>query len=279
MMTPGIAALGLLALAPAGTTSEAEIALTRAVAVIQAADFRGDRDTLARAAAALEKGSEPSLAAFRHYWRGFAYWRRAMNGFNETPTPDDLRQDLDRAVESFEAALNERPAWVEARVGLAGALGNALFLAGNDPESRERIRARYVPVARELGQWASANPRALWLQGGSQLAAPPPYGGDASKAAATYAKALAIAREEASGSSVAPWEPRWGRAELLMSLAYLYSHSALEDRRIAEAYAAGALAVAPEWHYVKDVLMPQIERLPPRREEATVPGPCAGQAR
>jgi hypothetical protein len=46
-----------------------------------------------------------------------------------------------------------------------------------------------------------------------------------------------------------------------MSLAYLYSHSALENRDLALAYAQGALVAAPHWHYVADILLPQIRDL------------------
>jgi hypothetical protein len=46
-----------------------------------------------------------------------------------------------------------------------------------------------------------------------------------------------------------------------MSLAYLHSHSALQDPDRALAYARAALAMVPRWHYVSEVLMPQIEAL------------------
>jgi hypothetical protein len=43
---------------------------------------------------------------------------------------------------------------------------------------------------------------------------------------------------------------------------YAYTHSTLMNRDLALAYAEGALVAAPEWHYVRDVLRPQIEALP-----------------
>jgi hypothetical protein len=47
-----------------------------------------------------------------------------------------------------------------------------------------------------------------------------------------------------------------------MDLAWLYSHAPDKDRRAALAYARGAVVAVPEWHYVRDVLIPQIEALP-----------------
>ena len=58
-------------------------------------------------------------------------------------------------------------------------------------------------------------------------------------------------------------EPRWGGPENLMNLAYLYSHATTTDRRTALAYAQGALTAVPSWHYVRDVLVPQIEAMGP----------------
>jgi hypothetical protein len=47
-----------------------------------------------------------------------------------------------------------------------------------------------------------------------------------------------------------------------MNLAYLYAHSDLANRDLAIAYAEGALVAAPEWHYVRDILRPQILQVP-----------------
>jgi hypothetical protein len=46
-----------------------------------------------------------------------------------------------------------------------------------------------------------------------------------------------------------------------MSLAYLHA-TATRNRALARAYAEGALALVPEWHYVRDILLPQIDALP-----------------
>ena len=82
------------------------------------------------------------------------------------------------------------------------------------------------------------------------------------KAAATFHQGLEAARREArAGAGKPSYAPSWGAAENLMSLAYLYSHTSLENRDAALAYAEGALAAAPEWHYVADVLVPQIRDL------------------
>ena len=63
------------------------------VAQIQHADYAGDR-------AAMQKGyddlkpflEDKELASRIRYWRGFAQWRRAINGFNDSVDPKELEQ-------------------------------------------------------------------------------------------------------------------------------------------------------------------------------------------
>jgi hypothetical protein len=230
---------------------------------VLSADYRADRAELARLDAELARLREGALSEYRDYWRGFAAWRRAINGFNATPTPDDLATDLEGAVERFRSALAKRPDWIEARLAMVGCWGNLLYLAGKDEARRKAILEEALPSFRWLMQNAGDNPRALWIKGGMEMSAPPPTGGDFVKAAATLEHGLACAwREELSGGGAPAWEPRWGGPENLMDLAYLFSHSPKPDRGVALAYARGAVTAVPEWHYVRDVLIPQIEALP-----------------
>ncbi len=229
---------------------------------VLAADYRGDRAELARLDLELGRLPDGDLSEYRDYWRGFARWRRAINGFNEKPAPDDLSSDLESAIGHFRSSLARRPDWIEDRLALVGCWGNLLYLAGKDEARRKALLAEAIPAFRWLMQNAGDNPRALWIKGGMEMSAPPPTGGDFAKAAETLEHGVASAwREAASEPEPAGWEPRWGGPENLMNLAYLYSHSPQPDRRAALAYARGALTAVPSWHYVRDVLMPRIEAM------------------
>jgi hypothetical protein len=259
-----------------GATPSNAASFPQVVRDIRAADYRGARADLRTLADKLDGVKDPKLAAYRHYWRGFALWRRALNGFNETPTPQDLEDDLKAGLASFRAALGEKPDWIEARIGMVGCGSSLLFLAQGDAPRTEAILNDFLPVAREVREKGADNPRALWLTGGAQLGAPPPYGGDAAKAVATFHRGItaALAEGQRTGADEPLWIPRWGGAENVMSLAYLYSHSALTNRDVALAYAEGALVAAPEWHYVRDILWPQILELPqPSSGEIGCPRP------
>ena len=68
------------------------------VARIRHADYAGDRVALRALLEELQPGpGDPRFASRIHYWRGFAWWRRAFNGFNQSPNPPDLGTDLDDA--------------------------------------------------------------------------------------------------------------------------------------------------------------------------------------
>ena len=68
-----------------------------------------------------------------------------------------------------------------------------------------------------------------------------------------------------------PLTPSWGEPENLMSLAWCSLNKKAPDPQQAEAYARQALALVPDWHYVRDISCRR-SRAPARRaEEPTVP--------
>jgi hypothetical protein len=60
------------------------------------------------------------------------------------------------------------------------------------------------------------------------------------------------------GNASDPLEPSWGEPELLMSLAWSNLNRTTPDLNAAEQDAQAALKIVPYWHYVRDILMPQI---------------------
>ncbi|HEY6929337.1 MAG TPA: hypothetical protein VJA66_06645 [Thermoanaerobaculia bacterium] len=233
------------------------------VAEVKSADYRGDRAALERLDAILDEVDGGGFGEYREYWKGFARWRRALNGFNETPAPSDLADDLEKAIAHFRKSLDLRPNWIEARIGIVGCGASLLYLAGGDEVKKQALRKEFVPMLQSVQKDGAENPRALWLIGGMQFGSPPPYGGDLARATATLTHGLAAAWNESTARPASsPWVPAWGGAENLMNLAYIWSHSAAPNKSQALAYAQGAITAAPDWHYVKDILLPQIQKLP-----------------
>ncbi len=270
-LSPGPLTLAVLAPPAAPTASESRLAAL--VAEVRSADYRGDRAALARLDEELGKLKDGPLSDYRDYWRGFALWRRVLNGFNEKPMPDDLGADIEKALARFKAALAAHPDWIEAKLAMVGLWGNQIFVAGADAEKRKAILAESGPTFKFIMANAGDNPRALWIRGGMEGWAPPPVGGDLEKAAATLRYGVTCAWREAMARPKPPvWVPTWGGPENLMNLAYIYSRAKPPDRAVALAYAEGAATAVPEWHFVRDILIPQIEALPAEPGPVRSPG-------
>ena len=51
-----------------------------------------------------------------------------------------------------------------------------------------------------------------------------------------------------------------GQAGIAVNLAWSNLHNATPDPQAARAYAQSALQLVPYWHYVKDILVPEIQK-------------------
>ena len=102
------------------------------------------------------------------------------------------------------------------------------------------------------------NPRLLWVLGQIRWTMPAEMGGGQDRAIATNEKGLRIAIER-RGVPSDPLTPSWGEPELMMNLAINHLRRKEPDLAAAEKYARSALALVPNWHYIRDILLPQIE--------------------
>jgi tetratricopeptide (TPR) repeat protein len=233
-------------------------AVAELVTQIQRADYEGNRATLLLLYAKLEPFvSNPKLASRVRYWRGFAVWRRAINGFNESADPKDLQHDLQEAVLEFKESAAKDPDSVEAKIGAISCFSNLTHLARGDLARMQELIAQSSSLVREVRASDPENPRFRWVMGPILWNIPVERGGGQDKAIENYQKGLEIARK-AKAASGETLEPRWGEPELLMSLAWSNLNRTTPDLKAAEESARAALALVPYWHYVRDILLPQI---------------------
>src|SRR3984957_11806922 len=124
--------------------------IIRIVSQIQRADYEGGRPALKRLHDELTPIPEDNkLASQVLYWRGFALWRRAINGFNETPTPKDLEEDLTQAVTDFKDAIARDPAFVEPKIGAGSSLGYLMYLHRKNPSVVQELFEQSSPLLKE----------------------------------------------------------------------------------------------------------------------------------
>ncbi len=228
-------------------------------AAIRRADYAGDRDALRRLYEAMDIDiTDPGLASRVHYWRGFALWRKALNGFNESEHPQVLEADLRQAAAEFRAAQRFEPGFADAQAGEAACLANLGFLMrGGDTLRARELLLQSWGLLHLASAVSPDNPRVLWVLAANQFYAPAAMGGGQAVGHASYSRALELARRHAA-RAVDPLEPAWGEPETLMMLAFTHFNQATPDVEQAERYARAALALVPDWHYVRDVLLVQI---------------------
>lgn len=241
---------------------------------ITQADYAGDREALGRLAVSLDRIEVEGVLRSRvHYWKGFSYWRRALNGFNDSAGPEELQQDLSAAVTAFEYSAGQDPAFADAKIGAASCLFSLSNLLRSEPDRSRQLLARAKQLLNEAIAQDPDNPRLLWLQGANFWWSPPQFGGDRAKAIETYKKGLEYARKQPKQQE--QLEPTWGEPELLMNLAYSFMHSSPPNLAAAELYANEALQQVPNWHYVRDVLIPEIRYRLSKEEMCSITRPAS----
>jgi len=227
------------------------------VAQIQHADYAGDRAAMQKGCDDLKPFLEDKEIVSRIcYWRGFAQWRRAINGFNDSVDPKELGQDLKTALDEFKIAMEKDPTFVDAEVGTISCLGYLAFMNRKDQARAKELVGQIIPLVKEATDMAPDNPRLIWVRGPILWNTPSERGGGQDKAIESYQRGLEVCSKIKAGDE--PLEPSWGKPELMMSLAYSYLNTKPADVNTAERYARGALEIVPYWHYVRDILLPQI---------------------
>lgn len=237
---------------------------------VMTADYRADLDELIRQRdAAARLADDPALGYLALYWAGFASWRLAINGISHGMSGDDLKAHLGRATADFDASIERRENFADAHA--AAALAGSWLLGmtmDRSVSTSERWAQATAGVNRRLARaqaLAPDNPRVLWVAGGMQLFTPVQYGGDPKRAIQTYRRAIEMADDERPSN---PALPDWGKPEALMAVAYAHLNQADPDLDSAWHEARAALRLRPDWSYVKDILLPQIEA---ERQKASHP--------
>jgi hypothetical protein len=254
-----ILALILSLLAASGMAAD-ENPRQQAIAIvtrIQRADYEGDRATLKGcydALAALVDNHE--LAPRIRYWRGFARWRDGINAGNESLDPGEMEKLFLAGADEFKAALALEPNFVDAKVGLISCLGHCVFLHRNEKERAQEMVKPIFALVSEAKAAAPDNPRLIWVCGPILWYTPVDKGGGIDKVIENYERGLEVcARTKTPPDAL---EPSWGKPELLMSLAYTQLAKNPPEIDKAENNARAAVAIVPYWHYVRDILLPQI---------------------
>ena len=229
----------------------------RIVSQIQRADYEGDRTALKKYYDELTPFLEnKELASRIRYWRGFDLWRSAINGFNDSVDPNELERLFMQAVDEFKGAAARDPAFIDAKVGMISCLGYVTYIHRKEPERMQELMTRITPLIKEAQAAEPDNPRLSWVMGPILWYTAVERGGGIDKVIENYQHGLeVISKTEPSTDNL---EPSWGKPELMMSLAYIEFSKTPPNLEAAERTTRAALEIVPYWHYVRDILLPQI---------------------
>ena len=162
-------------------------------------------------------------------------------------------------VEEFNASASLAPDFPDAKIGAISCLGYLAFIHRTDQAEMQNYLSKLLPLLKEVQASSSDNPRLCWVLGPMYWNRPVENGGGPAKAIENYKKGLEAARKSKS-TAVDALDPSWGEPELLMSLAWSSLKRPDPDPQEAEQYANAALALVPYWHYIRDILLPQIQK-------------------
>jgi hypothetical protein len=258
--------------APAPPPETPHDAVVRIAAAIRRAAYADDREKLKSlleemAPFAGEGESDAVLRSRAHYWRGFGLWRHAWNGIAEGDAGGmewaEIEEGLRGAVEEFDQSATLDPQFVEAAIARLACLES---LAVTLPAAeRPREYKRLWDLLAELQKAAPQNPRVAWVLGTVMRDTPVKQGGGPEKSVATFRDGLDWARKQTIADAA---DPAWGEAELLLGLTLARLNAKPPNPDAADHYAHAALNIEPNWRYVKDILLPQIQAA---RDKANAP--------
>ena len=237
----------------------ANVSLVSAKAAIMNADYRGDLAKLAAVRAELAPlRDDPEVGYLADYWSGYASHRIAINGANGGMSPADMKVHLDRAAADYESSFRKKPDFADAIAGAALVHGWLAYPAfhPDDPGAAKVHLESGARLQKKAEELEPSNPRVMWVKGAFYLYSPPESGGSREKAMEIYRKQAEVSGPPQPDSPL----PDWGKAEALMSLAFAHTMGNAPDLEAAMRDAHAALKVQPEWRYVREVLVPMIEK-------------------
>ena len=221
----------------------------------------GSLDSLYAAKAAFNRAlADTALVAWGHYYIALADYRiadylLASGEENKGAAAEHLKA----TVEHLQKAIEIDPQAAEAYALLSGAYGRQI---GLNPAKGIVLGRRAQRTLKKAVQLAPDNPRVVLSAAIRDFNTPRMFGGSKEKGLRGFQRAAELfAREE----PIDPVHPAWGH-----SRTYAWLGLAYQDRgelALARTAFAKALAINPNFSWVKNVLLPELEKAVAKHEQ------------
>jgi len=220
-------------------------AIERAAVEGSANSLKSAREDLLRREAALSVGGSAPLV---QYAIAYTAWR--MASLSRVPG-DERNAMLDDGVARLQAVVNANPRDAEALALLGGLYALQI---GRAPLKAIVLGSRVSGTLDRAAKVAPNNPRVPLQAGVSAFYTPAAFGGGSNEAERLLRRSLELFAQERRDQ---PW-PNWGRMDAHAWLGQVLARKG--DRAAARAEYDEALALAPNSGWVKNVLVPALER-------------------
>ncbi|MGH7449768.1 MAG: tetratricopeptide repeat protein [bacterium] len=187
--------------------------------------------------------------ALVHYYVGYCDYRLTIF-YQQAKNQEMMKQHLEAAITHLEAAVKSNNKFADAYALLSSSYGQKISMA---PMLGMTLGPKSGMTMQSALQLAPNNPRVILLDAIGTYYKPAMFGGDKDKALAGFKHAAELFDKE---KNTDPLQPDWGHAEAYawIGVAYLDKKDAAAARTAFER----ALAIAPEYGWVKHQLYPQV---------------------
>lgn len=229
----------------------ASLAETIQAQAIEGGDL-GDDTALEQARALAERALTryPDDPYLLHYYGYILYRTAGRHGCDEAAEPGCVWKLLERAEDALEASLAAKP-MAETHALQASVYG---LMIGEKHELGSLLGQRIDGIYARALSLDPKNPRVWLLKGIGDFYTPAAFGGGAEAALRSLERAAAAFETD----DPTPPEPRWGRVDVHVWLGQV--HASLGDTEKAREAYQRALALEPRHSWVRDELLPGLDR-------------------
>lgn len=238
---------------PAGAQS-ADSLIVSGRQMLKAGENAADLEAMYASRAIFERAlADTSLAAWGHYYLALADYRIVdlLLSAGEQ-NKDAASKHLEATVDHLKKAIEIDPEAAEAHALLSSAYGRQIALS---PVKTMILGPRIGKVLKKAMQLAPDNPRVVLTAAVSKFNTPKAFGGSKEEGLQGFQRAAELFAEE---EPTDPVHPVWGhdRTYAWIGIAHL-DRGELEEARAAF---EKALAINPNFGWVKDVLLPEVDK-------------------
>ena len=243
------------------TGSSADSMLVSGRQMLRAGENGGSLDALYAAKATFECAlADTSLAAWGHYYIALADYRIADHLLaTGEENKGAASEHLKTTVEHLQKATEINPQAAEAYSLLASAYGRQI---GLNPIKGMVLGRRAQQALKKAAQLAPNNPRVALCMAIRDFNTPGMFGGSKEKGLQGFQRAAELFAQEEPTDLI---RPVWGHSRTYAWLGLTYQDRG--ELALARAAFAKALAINPDFGWVKNVLLPELEKIVEKHEQ------------